>query len=516
MKSKKNLFLFVLFSFILGAFLVYYLNYNSSDGYTTINVYNWGEYISNGTDGSMDVNAEFTKETGIKVNYTTFQSNEELFAKLSGGGAAYDVIIPSDYMISRLIENDMLEKLNFQNIPNYKFIKNSFKNRSYDENNEYSVPYTWGLMGIFINKNMVDENPEDITWDILWNEKYAGKILMFDNSRDAFAISLMRLKYSINTLDKQQWLKASEELKKQRPLVQTYVMDQIYDKMGNSEAALAPYYSGDAGIMVKNNPNIDFVIPKSGTNMFVDAMCIPKGSDHKKEAEEYINFMCRTDVALSNAMYTNYPTPHIEAHEKLPDKVKYNEIFYPSDSVIENTEVFVNLPKDICFVFGMLVDFQRNMPVILNIKMVDYSLYDIIYIPEDLGLLGACYKIFSKCKKKAFLPYLYHEEDVPRELSAKFSDFDDWCIYDMECLDYACMIRKSSADIPWDHSRDNFFGNRFSGCYITLVRDCSELLDGVFVDAYDDLTDEEKMQVNEQRNQWIEYIKSLPPRKKYR
>lgn len=344
MKKNEFFLLIILLSFTA---LLCGCSFNSSGDHTTINVYNWGEYISNGVEGSVDVNAEFTKETGIKVNYTTFQSNEELFAKLSGGGAVYDVIIPSDYMISRLIENNMLEKLNFENIPNYKFIGENFKGCSYDLNNEYSVPYTWGLMGIFVNRKMVDEPLDSIGWDILWNEKYRGKILMFDNSRDAFAISLMRLGYSINTVNQNEWKLASDELKKQRPLVQTYVMDQIYDKMGNGEAALAPYYSGDAGIMVRNNPDISFVMPKSGTNMFIDAMCIPKGSNHKEEAEKYINFMCRTDIALANATYTNYSTPQSETYKELPEEIKLNNIFYPSDNIIKNTEVFINLPKEI-------------------------------------------------------------------------------------------------------------------------------------------------------------------------
>lgn len=332
---------------LLACFLMYGCSMGRNNDTVTINVCNWGEYISNGTDGNIDVNSQFTKETGINVNYTTFQSNEELFAKMSGNGAAYDVIIPSDYMIARFIENNMLEKLNFENIPNYELIDDNFKNRSYDANNEFSVPYTWGLMGIFVNKNMVDEPIEEIDWNILWNEKYSNKILMFDNSRDAFGISLMRLGHSLNTTDLNVWKQAADELKKQRPLVQAYVMDQIYDKMGNSEAALAPYYSGDAGIMVKSNTGIEFVIPKSGTNMFIDAMCIPSGSDHKKEAEEYINFMCRTDIALANSLYTNYSTPHKGAYKELPDEIKSNKVFYPSDDVIKNSEVFVNLPGDI-------------------------------------------------------------------------------------------------------------------------------------------------------------------------
>lgn len=318
-----------------------------NDKKTTINVYNWGEYISNGTDGSMNVNAEFTEETGIKVNYTTFQSNEELFAKLSGGGAAYDVIIPSDYMISRLIEKGMLEKLDFNNIPNVNLIDKKFINPDYDPLNEYSVPYTWGTFGIFYNKKMVDENPDDIGWDILWNEKYSGRILMFDNSRDSFGISLIRLGYSINSNNPEQWYKAADELKKQKPLVQAYVMDQIYDKMGNKEAALAPYYAGDAAVMIRNNPDIGFVIPKEGTNKFVDAMCIPKGSDHKKEAEQYINFMCRTDVAAENSAYTGYSTPQSEVYDQLDEEIKYNPIYYPSEEVMKKSQIFVNLPPDI-------------------------------------------------------------------------------------------------------------------------------------------------------------------------
>lgn len=339
----------VIFLGILALFLIsiYGCEIGSTNKTPTINVYNWGEYISNGVEDSIDVNKEFTKETGINVNYSTFQSNEELFAKLSGGGSAYDVIIPSDYLISKLIDNNMLEKLDFNNIPNFKFIDSKFVNQSYDPANEYSVPYTWGLMGIFVNKTMIDEPIDQISWDILWNEKYAKKILMFDNSRDAFGISLMRFGYSINSTNVDEWRTAANELARQRPLVQTYVMDQIYDKMGNGEAAIAPYYSGDAAVMVKNNPNINFIIPKNGTNRFIDAMCIPKGSDHKKEAEKYINFMCRTDIAMANSLYTGYSTPQKEVYEALPDDIKLNKLFYPDDDIVLKSEVFVYLPKEI-------------------------------------------------------------------------------------------------------------------------------------------------------------------------
>ena len=310
----------------------------------SINVYSWGEFISNGADGTINVNSKFTEETGIKVNYKTFQNNEELFAKISGGGADYDVIIPSDYMISRLIEKNMLAKINFENIPNYKFILPQFKNLNFDPKNEYSVPYMWGVIGIFYNKNEVKEK---INWDILWNSKYKNKILMFDNARDAFAISLLRMGEPINTTDKNIWRKAADELIIQKPLVQAYVMDQIFDKMDNAEAVLAPYYAGDAAAMIKNNPNIGFVIPEEGTNRFIDSMCIPKNSQKKELAEKYINFMCRTDIALANVKKTGYSTPHSEAYNLLDDETKNNPIFYPDENVIAKSQIFVNLPGDI-------------------------------------------------------------------------------------------------------------------------------------------------------------------------
>ena len=288
----------------------------------SINVYSWGEFISDGADGTVNVNEKFTEETGIKVNYKTFQNNEELFAKISGGGADYDVIIPSDYLVSRLIEKDMLEKI--------------------DPKNEYSVPYVWGMIGIFYNKKEVKE---DITWDTLWNEKYSGRILMFDNARDAFAISLLRLGYSVNTQDTAELRKAADELIKQKPLVQAYVMDQIFDKISNGEAVLAPYYAGDAAIVMKNNPDIGFVIPKNGSEKFVDSMCIPKDSENKELAEKYINFMCRTDIALANAKKTGYSTPHEEAYKLLDDDVRNSDIFYPDRETLDNSQTFVNLSE---------------------------------------------------------------------------------------------------------------------------------------------------------------------------
>lgn len=262
------------------------------DDNISINVYNWGEYICSGADeGTLDVNAEFTKLTGIKVNYTNYATNEELYAKLKGGGASYDVIIPSDYMINKMIKEDMIQTLDFDNIPNYKYIMDNFKNLEYDPGNEYSVPYTWGTVGIIYDTTMVDIAEEDIDWDLLWNEDYADQILMFDNPRDAFAIAEIAGGYSINTEDSDELTAAAEMLKDQKKIVQGYVMDEIFDKMGAGDALIAPYYAGDALTILEENEDLNFVVPKSGTNLFVDAMCIPKSSKQKEAAEMYINFM---------------------------------------------------------------------------------------------------------------------------------------------------------------------------------------------------------------------------------
>lgn len=312
----------------------------------TLNVYNWGEYISTGTDGeSMDINAEFEALTGIKVNYTTFDTNESLYSKLKSGGAEYDVIIPSDYMIGKMINEDMLAPLDFDNIPNYGMIGQTYKDMPYDPNNGYSVPYTWGYVGLIYNTTMVEGTVD--SWDILWDEQYKGNILMFDNSRDAFAIASKLLGLSVNPATTGEIDEATAKLSAQRSVVQAYVMDQIFDKMEGGEAAVAPYYAGDAITMIDSNPNLAFAIPKEGTNYFVDAMCIPKGSTNKEAAEMYINFMCETQVALANTLYIGYSTPQTEAEAALPDEVKNNPIAYPSAEELANMETFTVLPDEL-------------------------------------------------------------------------------------------------------------------------------------------------------------------------
>jgi len=308
----------------------------------SINVYNWGEYINN---EDLDVNNEFYKATGIKVNYTTYGSNEELYARLKGGGVKYDIIIPSDYMVSRLKDEDMLSPINFDNIPNIKNIDEKFLNPSYDEENRYSVPYTWGTVGILYNKKYVKE-PID-SWDALWDEKYRGQILMFDNSRDAFSIALKKLGYSVNTLDEKHYRDAKDELVRQKSVIQSYVMDQIFDKMISEEAWIAPYYAGDYITINDSNENIGFSIPKEGTNRFVDAVCIPKNSENKELAEMYINFINEPQIAKANIEYIGYSTPNKGAYALLSDEIKNNEVIYPSDEILENTETFINLPDNI-------------------------------------------------------------------------------------------------------------------------------------------------------------------------
>lgn len=339
--------IFSVFLVLLVAFFTFPLNVFAKTERNTINVYSWGEFISDGTQGTIDTNYEFTKKTGINVHYTTFQSNEEMFAKLSSGGADYDVIIPSDYMIGKLIANNMLYKLDFNNIPNISFIDKRLLNPEYDKSNEYSVPYAWGMVGILYNKNKVYETEEEIDWNILWNSKYKGQILMFDNSRDSLGISLLRKGKSVNSVNENDWKEASDDLIEQRPLVQAYVMDQIFDKMGNEEASLAPYYAGDAMNLIKNNPNIGFVIPKNGTTRFVDAMCIPINSKNKTAAEKYINFMCETYIAKANIEHIGYSTPQKEVYNLLDSKITSNRIMYPSDEVLNKSEVFNSLPNNI-------------------------------------------------------------------------------------------------------------------------------------------------------------------------
>ena len=314
----------------------------------TLNVYNWGQYISEGQDDTIDVIAEFEKEyPWIDVQYSTYSDNETMYTKLSTGGISVDVIIPSDYMIARLIAEDMLLELNFDNIPNYEYIDEAFRNTTYDPENKYSVPYTWGTVGIIYNTKFVD--PADVTgWELLWNEKYAGKILMFGNSRDAFGVAQYLLGYDVNTTDSEELRACADALEEQRPLLQNYIMDEIFAAMENEEAWIATYYAGDCLTMIENNPDLAFYFPQDqGFNMFIDAMCIPACATEKEAAELFIDFLCRPEISGQNMNALGYSTPITSAKDYMDPEMVESELAYPSQEILENATSYAYLPDEI-------------------------------------------------------------------------------------------------------------------------------------------------------------------------
>ena len=327
----------------------------------TLNVYNWGMNIADGSDDTLDIVAAFEeKYPHIKVNYSTYDSNEVLYTKLKNGGISVDVIIPSDYMIARMIKEDMLLELNFDNIPNYSYIDDTFKNTSYDPENKYSVPYTWGTVGILYNTKYVDE--ADVTgWELLWNEKYDDKILMFDNSRDAFGIAQYLLGYDVNTTDPAELQACADKLAQQKPLVQQYVMDQIYSSMENEEAWIAPYYAGDCMLMMESNPDLAFYLPQhQGFNMFIDAMCIPKACQEKEAAELFINFLCDPEISGENMNYICYGSPISDAKDFMDDYLAESPVVYPDESVLANGTSYDYLPLEISRLVEKLFMEVRN------------------------------------------------------------------------------------------------------------------------------------------------------------
>ena len=328
----------------------------------TLNVYNWGQYIADGSDDSLEVIKAFeARYPHIKVNYSTYDSNEMMYSKLSNGGITVDVIIPSDYMIARMIQEDMLLEINYDNIPNYQYIDENFKNTSYDPENKYSVPYTWGTVGILYNTKYVDE--ADVTgWDLLWNEKYEGKILMFDNSRDAFGIAQFLLGYDINTTDEAELQHCAEVLAQQKPIVQQYVMDQVFNSMENEEAWIAPYYAGDCMVMMENNENLAFYLPEEqGFNLFIDAMCIPSCCQEKEAAELFINFLCDPEIAGANMDWICYSTPLSAAKAYMDPEMIADPVAYPSDEVLANGVSYTYLPEDISrYVEGLFMQVRNG------------------------------------------------------------------------------------------------------------------------------------------------------------
>ena len=327
----------------------------------TLYVYNWGQYIAEGDDDSMDIIAAFEEAyPNIKVKYSTYDSNESMYAKLSNGGITVDVIIPSDYMVGRMRQEGMLLELNYDNIPNAQFIDESFRNTSYDPENKYSVPYTWGTVGIIYNTKYVDE--ADVTgWELLWNEKYADKILMFDNSRDAFGIAQYLLGYDINTTDEAELQACADKLAEQKGVVQQYVMDQIFDAMENEEAWIAPYYAGDYLTMVEENEDLAFYRPDhQGFNVFIDAMCIPSCCQEKEAAELFINFLCDPEISAANMDFIGYSVPASESKQYMDEDVVNDPVAYPDAEELRNASSFDYLPEDVSRYMESLFMAVRN------------------------------------------------------------------------------------------------------------------------------------------------------------
>lgn len=298
-----------------------------------LNVYNVGDYID---EDVLDIFED--ENPGVKVNYETFYTNEEMYIKVSNNSSAYDVVVPSEYMVERMISEDLLQEINYDNVPNMKHIGEEYLNHSYDPGNVYSVPYMWGTMGVLYNKTMVDEEVD--SWDIMWNEKYKGQIFMLDSERDSVGIALKYLGYSMNSNNDEELKAASDALVKQKELVLAYCGDEVKDKMIAGEGAMTIAWSGDAFFCIEENPDLAYAVPKEGSNLWFDSMVIPKTSQNKELAEKFINFMCRPDIAKMNADYIGYSTANKGAQELLGDEIKNDKLRYPDLATLDNMEVF--------------------------------------------------------------------------------------------------------------------------------------------------------------------------------
>ena len=351
-KVKKVLFRRVIPAVICAVFVFggfYYAQESNMMNSEKVVVYNWGEYLD------PEVLTLFEQETGIDVVYEEFETNEILYPKISSGAIAYDVICPSDYMIQRMIENDLLAEINFDNIPNVKNIGKDYmeQSRQFDQENKYSVPYCWGTVGILYNKTMVDE--PITSWSVLWDEKYKDNILMQDSVRDAFGVTLKYLGYSLNSTDLDELTEARDLLIKQKPLVQAYVIDQVRDKMIGNEAAIGVIYSGEAIYTQMENPDLEYVIPEEGSNIWIDSWVIPKNAENKENAEKFINFLCRPEIALMNFEYITYSTPNSEARKLIEDEaIRNSEIAFPDLSKYDNLETFQYLGTEADQTYGEL------------------------------------------------------------------------------------------------------------------------------------------------------------------
>lgn len=364
---------------------------------TTVNVYNWGEYISDGEEGSMDVVSEFERLTGAKVNYTNFESNENMYSKLSGGGVSYDVIAPSDYMIERLIDEDMLLPLDYDNIPNIKLINEKYQHLYFDPDQLYTVCFNVGTTVLIYNKALVDEEPD--SWDVLWDEQYKGKVLMFNNPRDAFAIAQARLSQDFNTVSEDEWIKAAELLAEQRDKVSpVYVMDEVFNLMESGEYAFATYYAGDYLLMLENNEDLDYCYPQEGINEFYDAFCVPKCSQNKKGAEAFINFMHEPQVAFENCEYIYYHSPNVTVEQNEESSLYGEPVIYPEEEL--TTQFFKNLPQNIIELENNLWTQVKSGKLSVDSKAQDKRIYTECAVLAGAAVIIIAAKIISNAKKK--------------------------------------------------------------------------------------------------------------------
>ena len=363
---------------------------------TTVNVYNWGEYISDGSEDSMDVVSEFESLTGAKVNYTNFESNENMYSKLSGGGVSYDVIAPSDYMIERLIDEEMLTEIDYNNIPNMKYIRKDCLNLPFDPEQKYTVCFNTGYTVLIYNKNLVDDVPD--SWSALWDEKYKDKVLMFNNSRDAFAIAQALLGQSLNTTSEEDWYAAAELLAEQKDKVNpVYVMDEVFNLMESGEYALATYYAGDYVMMNDNNEDLGFVYPKEGVNSFYDAFCIPKCTQNKKGAEAFINFMQEPQVAFENEEFINYASANETVMNNEESSLFGNEAVYPTEE--PKCEVFSNLPQNILELQNNLWSKVKSGSLSENSAEQDKRVYTASAVLGGVVVCLVCYSVVRKKRK---------------------------------------------------------------------------------------------------------------------
>lgn len=377
---------------------------------TTVNVYNWGEYISDGSEGSMDVVSEFERLTGVTLNYTNFESNENMYSKLAGGGVSYDVIVPSDYMIERLIDEDMLLEIDWNNVPNRSLIAEEYQNLFFDPEQKYSLCYNVGTTALIYNTKLVEEEPT--SWSVLWDEQYKGKVLMFNNSRDAFAIAQALLGQDFNSTNESDWNEAAELLAQQRDNVNpVYVMDEVFNLMESGEYAFATYYAGDYVLMNENNPDLAYAFPEEGVNIFYDAFCIPTCAQNKRGAEAFINFMQEPQVALENAEYIYYASPNVTVMNNEEHSLFENEAVYPSET--PEGQYFSNLPQNILELQADLWTKVKSGRLSANSRADEQKIYIEFAAVVGIAVLGVAAKLIYDSRKRKFedLSDVYEKTD---------------------------------------------------------------------------------------------------------